>query len=1189
MGQVFKARHVSMDRVVAIKVIPKERVSDPVAVGRFYQEVRAVAQLSHPNIVMAFEVNQVGRTHYLAMEYVDGIDLARLVQQSGPLRIPQACESIRQVALGLQHAHERGLVHRDIKPGNLMVARRGSDEPPVIKILDFGLARFESESTHAGRLTQFGKIMGTVDYMAPEQAENPRAADIRADIYSLGCSLYYLLTGKPPFPGKDLVEKLSARTLDDAPSVRNSRPEVSPALDQVLAKMMARSPAGRYQTPREVAQALLAFVRPGANRDAGGALPPPLRVASPQKITVIDGDTGELAGIRLRAAAKAPARKAAAKDEATNPFVGLGEVAATPKVPRSARDPAKPATAKRHWRRPVLAGVGVVLLALLGMWAGGVFKENKQDGIGQKLEPGKSQDRPSVFKENTQDRTGQGEEIPHEDALLDREPHIEARFHDGKKGDNADNALPEPTMRFGLVMLREKDPREGKKLKRLTFDEFGRSNNTCARVDGAEHLFGSTDGKWRNRKGRFGSGGVESVWESPAKKIVVRQRVEIVGGEQSRLLDTCRVRYILENQSEIEHKVGIRFMLDTFIGTNDGVPFTIPGHGLCDTKMEFQEEVPDFFLALEHDDLRDPGTVALVQFKPGGRLESPDRVTLGAWPHTRFRDYGIRKAHAQMTGWDVPVLDIRRLNELVESSGEHADPDSCVVMYWNEQPLAPGKTREVGFSYGLGAVVSGEGGQNRLGLTAGGRFVPSGSFTFMALVKDPQSNEKLTLTLPPGLELLKGGESQLVPVPEAQKYSAVTWMIKAASEGKYKLRVKSSKKTEQSYEVRISGEDATAPPVPAEGTIRLRLPDYADASKILIDGQPREADKLAHPLRLSPGEHRLEVSGTGLKPLELTFTIKPGDNPSLDVPVTRNTPLELQPGILAVLYRGQFDKLVGTRVDPSIDLSQDRPVPEGQAVWWRGFLSAPRAGTYRLYFMVDDAVSLWLDGKLLLDEWKWRGTEKSREVKFELSPQPVPVEVKYYNIDGSYGLNFKWVPPGATQAVPVPPEVFRHDPLLAEGVKWRAARPAAEPDERRTVATWALGLGGKVTIRPAKGEPREIRTTTDLPSGPFTLDTLDLAGNAKAIDAELKTLFRRVPLKKLVLADTQVGDAGLFCCEGLRDLEELDLSRTAITDTSLMALHRHSGLRRLDLRGTKTTAAGVERLRVKLPGCTIER
>jgi serine/threonine protein kinase len=212
----------------------------------------------------------VGSTYFLVMELIDGIYLARLVQQSGPLLIPKACEYIRQAAVGLQHAHEKGLVHRDIKPGNLMVARIHPDEPPVIKILDFGLARFESESDHAGRLTQLCKIVGTVDYIAPEQAQDARTADIRADIYSLGCSLFYFLTGEPPFSGKDAVERISARVLGDAQSVRQRRPEVSLALERVLAKMMARNPLDRYQTPGEVAIALRPRT-PGKRRERSSA------------------------------------------------------------------------------------------------------------------------------------------------------------------------------------------------------------------------------------------------------------------------------------------------------------------------------------------------------------------------------------------------------------------------------------------------------------------------------------------------------------------------------------------------------------------------------------------------------------------------------------------------------------------------------------------------------------------------------------------------------------------------------------------------------------------------------------------------------------------------------------------------------------------------------------------------------
>jgi eukaryotic-like serine/threonine-protein kinase len=261
MGDVFKARHLRMDRIVALKVVHNDLLDSPRKLERFSREARAAAQLSHPNIIVAHDADAVGNIHFLAMEYVEGIDLSRRVHESGPLPIGQACEFIRQAALGLQHAFERGVIHRDIKPGNLMVTRVSAHAPPVVKILDFGLARFASESSQVGRMTQFGHMVGTIDYIAPEQAENARTADTRADIYSLGCSLYFILTGQPPFEGSDVVEKVTARIENEPPSARAVRAEVPIELDRVIARMMARDPARRYGTPAEVVAALEPFAR----------------------------------------------------------------------------------------------------------------------------------------------------------------------------------------------------------------------------------------------------------------------------------------------------------------------------------------------------------------------------------------------------------------------------------------------------------------------------------------------------------------------------------------------------------------------------------------------------------------------------------------------------------------------------------------------------------------------------------------------------------------------------------------------------------------------------------------------------------------------------------------------------------------------------------------------------------------
>jgi serine/threonine protein kinase len=266
-GQVFKARHKKMNRLVALKIIRKELLADPEVVGRFDREVRVLSQLDHPNVVHAFDAGPSGPGHFLAMEYVEGTDLGQLVKQGGPMPVQQACAYIRQAALGLQHAHERGLVHRDIKPHNLIMSVRDG----LVKVADLGLARLpragNTEFTAAlngpggtGTLTPANAVlMGTADYLAPEQALDFHKADIRADIYSLGCTLYYLLSGQPPFSATTLAEKLLRHQQAEAPPLDSVRNDLPPELREVLRKMLAKQPADRFQTPAEVAGALAAL------------------------------------------------------------------------------------------------------------------------------------------------------------------------------------------------------------------------------------------------------------------------------------------------------------------------------------------------------------------------------------------------------------------------------------------------------------------------------------------------------------------------------------------------------------------------------------------------------------------------------------------------------------------------------------------------------------------------------------------------------------------------------------------------------------------------------------------------------------------------------------------------------------------------------------------------------------------
>jgi WD40 repeat protein/serine/threonine protein kinase len=254
MGAVYKARNWKLGKVVALKVICQERLGSETAARRFEREIRATAQLSHPNIVHAYDADRVGDTLLLVMEHVDGsVDFAHLLKQRGPLPVAQACAYVRQAALGLQHAHEHGLTHRDVKPRNLLLAANGT-----VKLLDLGLARQEqaADGQSASTLTQEGVIMGTPDYIAPEQALDAHAADIRSDLYSLGCTFYHLLTGRVPFPRGTLTEKLLQHQLELPTPVERLRPDVPPAVAAVVRKLLAKRPEDRYQTPADLAAAL---------------------------------------------------------------------------------------------------------------------------------------------------------------------------------------------------------------------------------------------------------------------------------------------------------------------------------------------------------------------------------------------------------------------------------------------------------------------------------------------------------------------------------------------------------------------------------------------------------------------------------------------------------------------------------------------------------------------------------------------------------------------------------------------------------------------------------------------------------------------------------------------------------------------------------------------------------------------
>ena len=327
MGTVYKARQTKLDKLVALKVLPEHKMQDARAVARFEREMRAVGRLRHPNIVEAYDARDVEGTYFLAMEYVEGLDLSELVRRRGPLPVADACEIIRQAAVGLEYAHQNGMVHRDIKPSNLMLAGEGrgtrdegrdflpspsgrgaggegldagrgktgqgrgtreagilvprpSAPAPLVKILDLGLALIDTPEQPGEEMTGTGQAMGTADYMAPEQATDSHTVDIRADVYSLGCTLYKLLTGRAPFGDPEHqsnLQKLMAHMQEPVPPVRELRPDVPDDLAALLDRMLAKSPDARPATPGDVAEAISSlslWERVGVRADLAKLLDP---------------------------------------------------------------------------------------------------------------------------------------------------------------------------------------------------------------------------------------------------------------------------------------------------------------------------------------------------------------------------------------------------------------------------------------------------------------------------------------------------------------------------------------------------------------------------------------------------------------------------------------------------------------------------------------------------------------------------------------------------------------------------------------------------------------------------------------------------------------------------------------------------------------------------------------------------
>jgi serine/threonine-protein kinase len=281
MSSVYLAEHATLHSKFAIKVLPVKRADQSSYLARFEREAQQSARLNHPNIIRTFDLDTSGTIHFIAMEYIEGVDLHAKVKRDGPLDVREAAEFIRQAAIGLHHAHDEGLVHRDVKPANLMLDTRGT-----VKVLDLGLALAGGDEDESLTREHDEKVLGTADYLAPEQATDSHKADRRSDVYALGCTLYYLLVGRAPFAQGSLAERIQSHLRKSPPNLLDQRADVPTAIVELYFRMLEKHPDARPQTAQDVADALANWLAASGGKTpvARGELPRrtlPRRSAAP--------------------------------------------------------------------------------------------------------------------------------------------------------------------------------------------------------------------------------------------------------------------------------------------------------------------------------------------------------------------------------------------------------------------------------------------------------------------------------------------------------------------------------------------------------------------------------------------------------------------------------------------------------------------------------------------------------------------------------------------------------------------------------------------------------------------------------------------------------------------------------------------------------------------------------------------
>jgi len=441
MGMVLLARHKRMNRTVALKVLSRELLRRPEAIKRVQREVEAAARLDHPNIVTAYDADQAAGVHFFVMQYVEGTDLSSLVRKHGRLPVDQAVECVVQTARGLEYAHARGIVHRDIKPGNLLLDKSGT-----IKILDMGLARISDGDDQAqSELTATGAVMGTIEYMSPEQALNTKRADHRADIYSLGITLWYLLVGKPPYEGTTVMEKLLAHREAPIPSLAAARADVPPALDAVFQRMVAKKPEQRQASMAQVITELemcRATMTSGGSPARSPAIPGGMARDDRQLADFLKGLADQQTQRRSAGAAVAPA---AEQTMGAGALVDTDPDTRGKKLPPRRRGATVRVKKQSVWKARWFVNAAAVLGAILLVWLGVQL-------LSQRGSDGKQGRRPQSTADGRGAAPAQGPASDDEPqtgnrGLADQAPGDDTKSAAGKKAQQASAAQAATTPR----------------------------------------------------------------------------------------------------------------------------------------------------------------------------------------------------------------------------------------------------------------------------------------------------------------------------------------------------------------------------------------------------------------------------------------------------------------------------------------------------------------------------------------------------------------------------------------------------------------------------------------------------------------------------------------------------------------------------------------------------------------------